>query len=68
MYALAEDRFSLPVGQMAFVSSNPWDAQAAAAAGFQVFWCNRTAQPDEYGLRGLSTEMPGLSALPLLLA
>jgi 2-haloacid dehalogenase len=68
VYALAEDRFSLPVGQMAFVSSNAWDAQAAAAAGFQVFWCNRTAQPDEYGLRAAATEMPGLSALPLLLA
>jgi len=68
VYQLAEDRFSLPAGQMAFVSSNAWDAQAAAAAGFKVFWCNRAAQPDEYGLRATATEMPGLSALPLLLA
>lgn len=68
VYGLAEDYFGLPAGQMAFVSSNAWDAQAAAAAGFQVFWCNRTSQPDEYGLRATATEMPGLSALPLLLA
>ena len=67
VYGLAEDHFGLPAGQMAFVSSNAWDAQAAAAAGFQVFWCNRTAQPDEYGLRDAAIEVPGLSALPRLL-
>ena len=68
VYQLAEDRFSLPAGQMAFVSSNAWDAQAAAAAGFRVFWCNRAAQPEEYGLRASATEMSSLSALPALLA
>jgi 2-haloacid dehalogenase len=67
VYQLAEDHFSLPPGQMGFVSSNAWDAQAAAAAGFQVFWCNRVGQPDEYGLRATATEMPDLSALPALL-
>ena len=68
VYQLAQDRFRLPPGEMAFVSSNAWDAQAAALAGFRVFWCNRTAQPDEYGLRAGATEMPGLAALPTLLA
>ena len=68
VYQLAEDHFSLPLGQMAFVSSNAWDAQAAAAAGFKVFWCNRVGQPEEYGLRAAATEVLGLSALPALLA
>jgi 2-haloacid dehalogenase len=68
VYQLAEDHFGLPAGQMAFVSSNAWDAQAAAAAGFRVFWCNRTQQPDEYGLRAAAAEVPGLAGLALLLA
>ena len=68
VYQLTEDHFTLPTNQMAFVSSNAWDAQAAADAGFQVFWCNRTAQPDEYNLRATTTEVPGLAALPPLLA
>ena len=50
----------LPTSRMAFVSSNAWDAQAAAHAGFQVFWCNRSGQPPEYGLDGLATTMGGL--------
>jgi 2-haloacid dehalogenase len=63
VYRLVEERLALPAGQMAFVSSNPWDAFGAHAFGFQVFWINRSGQPDEYGLREAVTELSGLGAL-----
>lgn len=68
VYALMTHRFNLAPEQIAFVSSNAWDAQAAGAFGCQVFWCNRAAQPDEYGLRGTATVIPDLAALPPRLA
>ena len=68
VYGLVEDHFGLPAGQMAFVSSNAWDAQAAAAFGARVFWCNRTGQPDEYDLASSATVVSSLADLPSLLA
>ncbi len=68
VYALMTRHFSLAPEQVAFVSSNAWDAQAAAAFGAQVFWCNRSGQPDEYGLRDTAAVIPGLAALPSRLA
>jgi 2-haloacid dehalogenase len=53
---------------MGFVSSHAWDAPAAAAYGFRVFWCTRAQQPAEYGLGRLATTMSGLADLPPLLA
>ncbi len=67
VYALMTRRFGVPPEQVAFVSSNAWDAQAAAAFGARVFWCNRKAQPEEYGLSAVATAIPGLDALPALL-
>ncbi len=64
VYRLAGARFGLAGSQMAFVSSNPWDAFGAHAFGFQVFWVNRTGQPAEYGLRQFATELPDLASLP----
>lgn len=65
IYQLAVDRFeaSSP-GQLAFVSSNAWDAFGALGFGFRVFWINRVGQPEEYGLRGRVTELTDLAALP----
>ena len=60
VYQLVVDRFALPPDAIGFCSSNPWDAFGALAFGFQVFWVNRTAQPDEYGLRGKVTELADL--------
>ncbi len=68
VYPLMTQRFGLLPEQVAFVSSNAWDAQAAAAFGAQVFWCNRSGQPDEYGLQGAAAVISGLDALPRLLA
>ncbi len=64
VYRLAGQRFGLAGSQMAFVSSNPWDAYGAHAFGFQVFWVNRGGQPAEYGLRQFVTELPDLARLP----
>jgi 2-haloacid dehalogenase len=64
VYRLAEERLELPSNQIAFVSSNAWDAFGAHAFGLQVFWINRTGQPAEYGLKDLATELSDLAALP----
>ena len=40
-YALATARFDCAPVQIAFVSSNPWDAWGGANFGFHVAWCNR---------------------------
>ena len=65
VYALATERFGIEPGEMAFLSSNPWDAFGARSFGFQVFWVNRAGQPDEYGLRGGVTELRDLCNLSL---
>lgn len=68
VYRLATQHFSLPAEQMAFVSSNPWDAFGARAFGFRVFWINRGDAPNEYGLATTATELRDLAALPERLA
>ena len=68
VYGIASSALGLPLPQMGFVSSNAWDAQAAVAAGFRVFWCNRSGLPDEYGLGAGATAMSGLDELEGLLA
>lgn len=68
VYRLAEEQTGLTGNQIAFVSSNPWDAFGAHAFGFQVFWVNRTSQPDEYGLRQVATELRDLASLPSALS
>lgn len=67
VYRLAGQHFGLAGSQMAFVSSNPWDAFGAHAFGFRVFWLNRTGVPHEYDLGVQVTEIADLSALPGLL-
>ena len=63
VYQLAVDRLGAAARDVLFVSSNAWDAQGAAAFGFEVAWCNRAQGPDEYGLRGRVREIAGLDAL-----
>lgn len=67
VYALATERFACQPHEIAFVSSNAWDAYGAARFGFRVFWVNRNAGPIEYWLDELATVLPGLGALPPLL-
>ncbi len=63
VYALATEAMGYAPGEMGFVSGNAWDAQAAAAHGFRVFWCNRAGNPAEYGLGRSATILQGLGEL-----
>jgi 2-haloacid dehalogenase len=66
VYALAEQAFSRPAQEMAFVSSNAWDACAARWAGFQSIWVNRQGQvPEVLDVQACAvinqlSELPGL--------
>jgi 2-haloacid dehalogenase len=52
IYQLAVDRLGVSGENVAFVSSNFWDASGAASFGLRTFWINRAdAQPDELGYR-----------------
>lgn len=47
VYRLPVDRFNCAPEAMCFISSNAWDAHAAKAFGYRVFWCNRFGQAPE---------------------
>jgi 2-haloacid dehalogenase len=50
VYQLAVERLGVRRENIAFVSSNFWDASGASSFGFRAFWINRAgAQPDELG-------------------
>jgi 2-haloacid dehalogenase len=63
VYRLAEDEFGCHAREMGFVSSNAWDAQAAAAYGFRTVWVNRLAQPTEYALHHAAAVLPDLDGV-----
>lgn len=50
VYELGRAWAGAGTGEIAFVSSNAWDAGGAAAFGFRTFWINRVGQPPEYDL------------------
>ncbi len=45
VYAMVTDRFECTRDQVLFVSSNGWDAAAAAGFGFRAVWVNRAGEP-----------------------
>ena len=47
VYQLCSDRLCAEPGEIAFVSSNGWDAAGAKAFGFTTFWINRALAPVE---------------------
>lgn len=69
VYDLGVVRMSAVVGaaltphEIAFQSSNAWDAAAAARLGFRVHWINRAGAPREYGWAGHVTELRDLGPL-----
>lgn len=67
VYRLALDRLGVPAERVAFMSSNAWDAHAAAAFGMQVVWCNRYGQRPERLPGTPAHEIRSLSELPALL-
>ena len=42
---MVEGHFGTTPGDVLFVSSNGWDAAAAAGFGFQTVWVNRAGDP-----------------------
>lgn len=67
VYQLAVDALGVQPAEVAFMSSNSWDAAGAAHFGFAVAWVNRYSQPSE-ALPGTPAAMlDDLSGLPALL-
>jgi 2-haloacid dehalogenase len=64
VYRLATDGLGLPATRIGFVSSNPWDAAAAAANGFQAVRVNRANGPAEYASVVAVPEVSALADLP----
>ena len=67
VYQLALDTLGLPADEIAFQSSNAWDAHAASAFGMRVVWCNRYAQRRERLPGSPDREIRSLAELPALL-
>jgi len=66
VYQLAVDRLGVPAGEIAFLSSNGWDAHAASAFGMRVVWCNRYGQRPERLPGKPDREIASLAELPPL--
>ena len=67
VYQLAVDRLAIPAPEIAFISSNGWDAWAASAFGMKVLWCNRSGQTGERLPGAPDHEIRSLAELPPLL-
>jgi 2-haloacid dehalogenase len=65
VYELGRDWAGVAADEIAFVSSNAWDAGGAAAFGFRTFWINRTDQPVEYDLPARATIVHGLTDITI---
>jgi len=66
VYQRAVDRLGVAPGQIAFQSSNAWDAWAASAFGMRVVWCNRYGQRRERLPGSPDAEIRTLAELPPL--
>jgi 2-haloacid dehalogenase len=67
VYQYALDRLGLQASQVAFQSSNAWDAYAASDFGMRVVWCNRYGQRRERLPGAPDFEIRTLAELPALL-
>jgi len=67
VYALVTARFGCAPNEVAFVSSNPWDAWGAARFGFRVAWCNRARNVPESLAPAPELTLTGLHELPALI-
>jgi len=66
VYQLAVDRLGVPAHEIAFLSSNGWDAYGASAFGMRVIWCNRYGQRPERLPGNPDLEVQSLADLPAL--
>jgi len=67
VYQMAVDGLNVKASRICFMSSNAWDAAAAANFGFRVVWVNRFGQPQERIPGDHEQEIKTLDALPPLL-
>ena len=67
VYQRALDRLGVRAEEVAFQSSNAWDAHAASAFGMRVVWCNRYGQRRERLPGAPDREIRTLAELPALL-
>lgn len=67
VYRLPGIRFGVPDHQIAFMTSNAWDAAGASSAGLRVVWVNRFGHTPEVLPAGPDHEIPNLANLPSLL-
>ena len=67
VYQIAVDELNVEPQEIAFQSSNAWDAAGAAAFGFKVAWINRFDQRPERLPGKPDVEIQSLSELPGLL-
>ncbi|HYD97744.1 MAG TPA: haloacid dehalogenase type II [Alphaproteobacteria bacterium] len=63
VYRLACDRLGLAPAEIAFFSSNGWDAAGAAGFGFHVVWVNRAGLPAERMPDGPAAVVPNLAGV-----
>lgn len=68
VYALATERLGLAPREIAFQSSNAWDAHAASAFGMRVVWCNRYGQRPDRLPGKPDIEVRTLAGLPDIVA
>jgi 2-haloacid dehalogenase len=66
VYQLAVDRLAVPPREIAFISSNGWDAWAGSAYGMRAIWCNRQSEARERLPGAPDREIRVLSELPPL--
>ena len=66
VYQMAWDDFDIMPDQIAFQSSNAWDAAGAATYGFHVVWVNRFGQKSERLPDQPEFEIQSLSELPAI--
>ena len=67
VYTLVTERLKLAPAQIAFHSSNGWDANAGKRAGFYSIWINRSGQPAERLPHKPDSEIASLEGVPALL-
>ena len=64
VYDMVGQRFGCERGEVLFVSSNGWDAAAAAGHGFQTAWVNRAGEPMDRLPAWPDTVLGDLSGIP----
>lgn len=68
VYALVGEQFGCPRREVLFVSSNGWDACAAAGFGFESVWANRASEPVDRLPWGPRHVVADLRAVPAIAA